>query len=237
MPVTWLTVLAKFILHNPMHTIKDLLSGCPTLFFPIYRLCAPRTVTDGRLLKNGVEIVIEGFPRSANTFAVLAFIAAQKRDVQIAHHLHIEAQILKGVRLGIPVIVLIRHPVDAISSLLIRHPGNALDYAKRYIKFYSNVLRIREQVVLADFSQVIEDFGVVIGKVNEKFSTDFKIFVHSKENVEAVFHQIDENNLQFEQGRLSHLARPVANRGKIILIGQNDPYIRDAITLYRDLIS
>ena len=32
-------------------------------------------------------LVIEGFPRSANTFAVVAFRQAQERYVPIAHHL------------------------------------------------------------------------------------------------------------------------------------------------------
>ena len=40
------------------------------------------------LYSKETELVIEGFPRSANTFAVLAFDYAQPDDVKLAHQLH-----------------------------------------------------------------------------------------------------------------------------------------------------
>src|SRR4051794_35640317 len=69
--------------------------------------------------KNGIaadrttDIVIEGFPRSGNTFAVVAFRLAQSRAMQVAHHLHIPAQLLWADRVGMPSMVLVRNPVDA----------------------------------------------------------------------------------------------------------------------------
>ena len=95
------------------------------------------------------ELVMEGFPRSANTFAVVAFRQAQGRDVSMAHHLHVEAQVFEGVRLGKPVVVLIRQPTDAVKSLIIRHPGADVESAfKRYISFYKNIEKVIDQVVL-----------------------------------------------------------------------------------------
>lgn len=84
------------------------------------------------------EIVIEGFPRSANTFAVVASTQAQgARPIRIAHHLHAEAQVLAGVERKLPVIVLIRQPEDAIRSLKIAFPDQDENRMLRlYLRFY-----------------------------------------------------------------------------------------------------
>lgn len=42
--------------------------------------------------------LIEGFPRSGNTFAVAAFDLAQARPVEVAHHGHASAQVIEAVR-------------------------------------------------------------------------------------------------------------------------------------------
>ena len=44
------------------------------------------------------ELVIEGFPRTANTFAVFAFQTAQARPVRVAHHLHAPIQVTVAAR-------------------------------------------------------------------------------------------------------------------------------------------
>lgn len=49
-----------------MSVLKLWLSDKPTLFFAIARLLATRD--ESSLVKNNCEIIIEGFPRSANTF-------------------------------------------------------------------------------------------------------------------------------------------------------------------------
>lgn len=64
------------------------------------------------IVGRGTDIVIEGFPRTGNTFAVVAFKNVQDRNYQIAHHLHIISQVKKAVSNNVPVIVLVRNPVD-----------------------------------------------------------------------------------------------------------------------------
>jgi hypothetical protein len=191
---------------------------------------------EGRAVSEKSEIVIEGFPRSANTFSILAFNLAQGRKVRIAS-LHVESQVLQGIKLGLPIVVLIRNPVDAIKSLMVRHPGNVKEYAKRYIQFYSTVLQVHEKVVLADFDTVTQDFGEVIRRVNEKFSTKFNTFVHSRENVEAVFKRITEINHSIDEGKLSHLAKPQDSRGDPPFIDLGEPNIQEAVMVYEKLIS
>src|SRR5580658_8003661 len=56
------------------------------------------------------ELVIDGFTRSATTFAVYAFQLAQDTPVQLAHHLHAPAQLIRAARRGVPAVALIRKP-------------------------------------------------------------------------------------------------------------------------------
>src|ERR1043166_5658936 len=68
------------------------------------------------------DIVIDGFPRCANTYATYAFDLAQKARLNIANHIHKKSQFLVARKYGIPAILLIRDPLDCITSTLIRQP-------------------------------------------------------------------------------------------------------------------
>jgi hypothetical protein len=168
------------------------------------------------LVNEHTEIVIEGFPRSANTFAVVAFSLVQEQPVRIAHHLHAPAQVLWAVRRKIPVMVLVREPTDAVLSLVMREPGVSLDQGlRRYARFYTRVAPYRQQFVVAPFEQVTNAFGGVIDRVNAQFGTSFTVFDHNEEQVEKCFSTIEELNRKREQRE--HVveltvARPSAER-------------------------
>jgi len=137
--------------------------------------------------------VIEGFPRSANTFAVAAFTFAQGRPVKIARHLHAPAQVIEAVRRGIPCIVLIRKPRDAVLSLLVREPHISVEEAlKDYIRFYRSVALYRDKFVVGRFEEVTTDFGEVVRRVNARFGTNFNPFEHTDKNLHKVFQIVEE---------------------------------------------
>jgi len=52
----------------------------------------------------GTELMIDGFTRSATTFAVYAFQLSQDAPIRLAHHLHAPAQLIEGARRGIPAV-------------------------------------------------------------------------------------------------------------------------------------
>jgi len=188
------------------------LAAYPRIFIPAYRILSPPR-TRALLISPDTEIVIEGFPRSGNTYAVAAFQQAQKRQIKIAHHLHAEAQILEGVRRSLPVMVLIREPLAAIRSLKIRQPEEAVDEAfRRYVRFYSITRKVIKDVVLARFEDVIEDYGKVIERVNRKYSAAFEIFENSTKNVESVFREIERINHELFEGKETHVSRPSHER-------------------------
>ena len=184
-------------------------SRYPWLFLPIVR---PKY--SGQIVDTGTEVVIEAFPRSGNTFAVVAFELAQGRPVKIAHHLHAAAQVTRGVRLDKPILVLIRDPVEAVSSVLIREPAvTPTQVVRNWIRFYRTAEVVRDHILVATFEDVTTDFGSVIDRLNERFETSFVRFEHSRENVERCFERIERRNRSM-YARLveSKIARPSSAR-------------------------
>jgi hypothetical protein len=165
------------------------------------------------------NIVIEGFPRSGNTFAVEAFRQAQSGEVVIAHHLHSMSQIKIGIKYRLPVIVLVRNPADAVLSLMIRDKRRSVvPGLNLYVRFYKNCLPYREKILIASFEQVTTNFDLVIRRLNKKFATKFNGFDHSDANLEKVFEYIENRNRRlYGGGHIDErtIARPSAAREKI----------------------
>ena len=109
--------------------VKLYVRNRPSLYYNVYKM---RGGFPHLAVNHTTQLVIEGFPRSGNTFSVIAFEHAQREAVRIAHHLHVPAQIIRAARWQIPSIVLIRDPVDAVASLLIRHPAMSASRALVY---------------------------------------------------------------------------------------------------------
>jgi hypothetical protein len=120
------------------------------------------------------DAVIEGFPRSANTFAATAFELAHTRHVRVARHLHVPSQIIAGARLGIPTIVLVRDPEEAVLSLSLWTPHLTLEEGLRdYIRFYRCILPYHGRFVVATFQEVSTDFGEGIRRLNDGSAQPF----------------------------------------------------------------
>ena len=159
------------------------------------------------------EIVIEGFPRCGNTFAVIAFQSAQQRKIKVAHHLHVPAQIRFAASYGIPTLVLIREPLAAISSLIVRHPERSPEQCLiEYTNFYASIFSLKNRFVVSDFPVTVNDFGSVTARINERFKTSFDCFEHTPCNIEAVFARIEKNNRILEKGSVMQLAKPAQEK-------------------------
>lgn len=195
--------------------LRSAIGPYPRLFLPLARFRQPRQ-TDGHALRprcvdRRTDLVLEGFPRSANTFALVAFLESQTAPVRVAHHLHAAAQVIAGVRLELPVLVLSREPLDAVTSFAVREPDLSLEQAVRaYRRFYRPLLTLRERIVVATFEQVVEDFGAVIRRLNRRFGRDFGVFEHRDANVRSCFSIIEERNRGLYGGHISEaaIARP-----------------------------
>jgi hypothetical protein len=166
--------------------------------------------------RRGTAIVIEGFMRSGNTFSVAAFELANG-PAHVGRHMHGAPHVLRAVRMGLPAIVLIRQPRDAVLSYLVRRdtltPYHAL---LEYIDFYRTAWPARHGFVIALFDRVVTDFGSVLDEVNARFGTSFKRFEHTPENEASAFELVEEMN-RLESGgevRESHVGRPSEERAR-----------------------
>jgi hypothetical protein len=170
-----------------LYEAKTIVAEYPLLALPIARRRG-----HGEVLDDDTEIVIEGYPRAASSFAVAAFRSAQGRPVQIAHHVHAPAQLIAAARRGTPALALLREPEGALISYLIRYPEIPIRSAARgYARFHEPLLDVRGKIVTATFAGVVGDFGAVIRRVNERFGTTFLEFEHTEDNVSRLFEEID----------------------------------------------
>jgi hypothetical protein len=141
----------------------------------------------GEPLSHDTEIVIEGFPRSGNSFAVAAFRRAQARPVSIAHHVHAPGHAIAGIRRGVPALVVIRSPEEAVPEFATSKPNLSVSSIIRgYVRFYESLLPFRGSFVVARFEDVLSDFGSVIRRINERFGTSFAELEATRSNVNAV---------------------------------------------------
>jgi hypothetical protein len=158
------------------------------------------------------EIVIEGFGRSGSTFAVDAFEIVQTRPVKIAHHTHAAAQVIAAARLGIPTIVLVRHPLEAALSHMVRRDISARPPLAAWLRYHGRILLVRDRIVVGATEALSVSLGDMIREVNERFETSFEVFEPTEERVAHVFEGIDRRN-QERYGRAPEsLARPTRER-------------------------
>jgi hypothetical protein len=176
---------------------------------------ALRTGKRATLARRDTALVIEGFLRSGNTFSVAAFIVANGDDLHLGRHLHGGPHVLRAARLGVPAVVLIRRPADAVASYLVRRPTlTPNDALLEYVDFYRTCWRVRDDFVVGLFDDVVADFGSVLRAVNERFGTSFRPYDPTPANQAAAFALVEEMNRRECRGEVveSHVGRPSDER-------------------------
>lgn len=168
-----------------------------------------------RAITDDTEAVIEGFPRSGNTFAYFALQDANGGPMPVSSHVHVPAQVRRAVALGKPTLFVVREPIACLASLLTAAPhvriGPAYD---EYIHHHRLVLPLADDLVVGTFDQITSDFGVVTDRLNQRFGTAFPRFDHTPENVDRVFARIDAHYEELYGDRASErvVPRPSAAR-------------------------
>lgn len=188
--------------------------GDNPIFLPIVLRATPTGTV--RQLRPDTQIAIEGVPRSGNTFAFFALTHAEAeagREIKIASHVHTPSQVKAACDGGYPTLVVIRRPIDQITSLLIAAPHVRFKAAiNEYIHHHREIWPYRDRFVTATFEQVTDDFGEVTDRVNARFGTDFARFVNTEEETEAVFALIEENHRVLHGGTENVVPRPSSAR-------------------------
>jgi len=196
------------------HHARRPLARTPYLWDAAMRLRPEKKAT---LARPDTAIVIEGFLRSGNTFSVAAFAIANGPDLHVGRHLHGAPHVLRAVRLGLPTIVLIRQPRDAVLSYLVRRATLTPDDALReYLDFYRTAWPARSGFVVGLFDRVTGDFGAVLEQVNERFGTSFHRYDPTPDNEARAFRLVEEMNRLETGGTVDEalVGRPSAERAR-----------------------
>jgi hypothetical protein len=202
------------IADHVRYSVSLLLGNYPRLYYPVMRW---REHYRDLLISDRTELVIEGYPRSGNTFAVAALEYAQTRKLAIARHTHSPAQVIEAVRRRLPVLVLVREPRDAIVSLVIREPIVSLEMAlKRYVHYHNRILPYAGGYVVGTFSEVTTNYAPVIERLNQAFHLSLARFEHKSANCEIVFTIVENMEREVARGRVAEtrVARPSAVRSE-----------------------
>jgi hypothetical protein len=185
--------------------MSEALEQSPLLYLKLMRFRWRHIKDKHKIICPKTAVMIEGFYRSANSFAVKAFRHTNdpERKLSVATHLHSTAHILVGIKWKIPTLVLLRDPDEAIPSLMslasqLKKIGDferSREDQEKYIRywtgyyarFYERLYPVRSQFVLGHFPDVTRDFNLCIEALNDKFNADFKPFTHTPEVVREIF--------------------------------------------------
>ena len=191
--------------------LQSLAGQFPSFYFKLF---ARRYPFNRMKIEPDSGICIEGFPRSANSYAVVAFRLANP-DVKIAHHLHVPAQLLQAVKWNIPAVFLIRAPLEAVSSFMVFQSSQNADlYLKAYIRFYKVLKKVHTSLVVVPFETIVQQFDVLIQKVNRKFGAEFNCLGNQAEKEAEIFARLNQVNDQFFKGQWQKSMYPDEMRKK-----------------------
>ncbi|MCA6218230.1 hypothetical protein KGA65_16980 [Ideonella sp. B7] len=165
------------------------ISCSPNLYIPLRRMAGR---TDG-LAEVGTQLVIEGFPRSGNSYAEAAIRWSQRDTLKLAHHTHSAAHVLWAIKNRIPVLVVFRNPIDAITSLVQHEPERYAfsDSIREYISFHSALFRSQDSIVFSPFQQTTNGFPDVIRNINRKFNLDLRTYEDNSNENREIFNLLN----------------------------------------------
>jgi hypothetical protein len=133
----------------------------------------------------------------------------------VAHHIHVPAQILLAEKYHVPCIVLIRNPLDTITSTIVVDEQQSCQLALlSYIAFYKRILPIRHRIIIAFFNEVISDFGSIIEKTNICYNTRFNYGVITPHIKNLIYNKLKKINAQDATQIPSNIAIPTEEKEK-----------------------
>jgi hypothetical protein len=185
----------------------------PRIFLPIARW---RENYKRRLVRRTSDIVIEGYTRCGNHPALYTFLVAQGRPMDVAHHFHAPAPLMLATKWGVPALLLIRDPLDAVASeAMYFNMETPAPFLRSYINFHAPLVPYVERLVVSDFPQTVGNFSAVLAEVNRKFNRQFRLPTGSPEEQSEVERLIRAEHSDNMNGVATTLPLPTAAKNAI----------------------
>lgn len=161
----------------------------------------------GTELRHDTELVIDGYPGSANSF-IRAWIHFANSDTRIASHQHAGAVIAEAMRRGLPLLVPYRDPIDAAASTMARFPETRRAPAygpaamlRWYVRLHQPVLRSPERAVLVSFEHATRGgLPAAVAGLRDRFGINLDVL--DDEHVGEV-HEYLRTKDETDEGRAS----------------------------------
>jgi hypothetical protein len=179
----------------------------------------------------GMDVCIEGFPNSANTF-MMNVVQAWNPDARLAHHVHVPLQLILAAEYGIPAVALIREPADAVTSILVKNgrlSPSALFWV--YERFYSRILPFSRDLLFARFDDVTRSPDEVVVRINEKYHRHFAHRPYDAAEKNRIFAQINADKVP----KVPRTAEEIERRNRIRQRVIEDPRYPRCLSLYETI--
>lgn len=162
----------------------------------------------------GATLVIDGYPRSANSFSMtgLGLLLPEQRLFGHTHSVHTLAV---AVRRGIPTILLLRDPDEAVSSYSQMVDGMTLKFAyNSYARFHKSLERLKHEILIVSFATATRDLARVVPEVESRFGVELGQPRLVEDLDSLVFAELEETNRRLNNGvlREAGVARKSASR-------------------------
>jgi len=195
-----------------------------------------------KLCGKGVDLCVEGYPSSGNSFAK-NLLKELNSHITISSHFHSIANIKLAIKYGIPAIILIRSPEEAISSVIVRNNYPELLAVLEYREFYQQVLDISRthKLTIISFDDLSNQTAQSLHTISEATRIQFSygnleelenIKRHTLENMREWFriHGRSEINTGLPTTQKENLKRIVKERL------QKSPYWDTVTCIYEQIL-
>jgi hypothetical protein len=180
---------AGYFFRVLMRRAKYLMGHDPA-FLPVHLRLTPLGLS--RQLTESTDLVIEGFPRSGNTFTTFAIQDASRYELTIASHVHQPSQIKLALGLGIPTVLVIRDPLSALASHLVYDQRfSTSSVIGEYCSYHRQLVPYAERLFICEFDEVTSDISSVIDRINCRYSLQIPPFDDEPSNVKRILNLID----------------------------------------------
>ena len=197
-----------FFIASLQLRVREYIRSNPTL----YRLIASLRKLAGQdkkfLCERESDLCLEAYPSSANSF-LCRVVKYLNKDLNIAQHTHSIANIKIALKYNIPVVIIIRDPLEAISSRVVRFNTGIGQGIFEYINFYEFVAEHFDKLIVVCFEDVVKNTSSVLQKIRK--STGIALAQENLEEAKRYAFSIITNTTR-ERNRLHRIALPSEER-------------------------
>lgn len=161
--------------------IKRYVSNNIFLYYLWFKLVRQRKGINVDFFQKDTDVYIDGFPRSGNTF-IIHMVKCLIPELKLVHHLHAVAPVKIAFLLDLPVFILLRNPMDCLSSQYLKHfsmrgmnvDSNNIDvklldfYIYDYLNYYDFVYKNIDKISLIHFDELVNSTDLVLNHIQDQ---------------------------------------------------------------------